>query len=369
MSQNRRNWIKQTAMMLGGLSLLPKATECYPMLEQPPHQEGAIVLAYNENPYGPSPATQKAMQAAIASGNRYAWDTATALRKAIASNFALAADQVLLAAGSTEILSLVAQMAASKKGNVVTAHPSFGTCTRMAQRFGLTIKPVPLDAAKKIQMQAMLAAIGADTQLLYVCNPNNPTGTMVDSASLRSFIAEASQKCMVLLDEAYLEYTDEKSLADLTADNNNLIIAKTFSKIYGMAGTRVGYAIASTSTIEKLKNFQAWQNGNVGVASLTGAMAALQDASFTKMVKEKNILVKKLLYNFFEKQDIAYIPSHTSFVYYSVRNFKVNLEDTMKKQNIIVNGIVEEDGKWSRITMGTQEEMEKFIAVCKQANG
>lgn len=348
------------------MSLLPKITEALPAPIPALPPDGATILAYNENPYGPSMATQKAMQATFNKSNRYAWDLANSLRKAIATKFNLAADQLLLGAGSTEILSLVAQMCTANKGNVVTANPSFGTCTRMAERFGATIKQVPLDAGKKLQLPAMLSAIDSQTQLVYVCNPNNPTGTLLDNAALRSFVAEASKKCMVLLDEAYLEYTNDRSLADLTASNTNLIIAKTFSKIYGMAGARVGYAIASAPTIEKLKQYQAWQNGNVSVVSLAGALAALSDDDFVTLVNQKNNETKKVLYNYFERNGIAYIPSHTSFVYYSTETFSINLEEEMKKQNVIVNGIIEQDRKWSRITLGTREEVEKFIAVCKQ---
>ena len=178
---------------------------------------------------------------------------------------------------------------------------------------------------------------------------------------LAEFVAEASKKAMVLLDEAYIDFTEEESLCNLVRDNKNLVIAKTFSKIYGLAGARAGYAIAHPETIELFASMQPWPNGSISVVATAAAIASLQDESFVKSVynriqHSRNYTIEQL-----ERVGIHCIPSYTNFIYFSLERYVKDFFEQLKKHNILGTGIWEEEGKWSRITVGTQAEMEKFI--------
>jgi histidinol-phosphate aminotransferase len=366
MHTNRRFWLKQTGLALAGLTLWQQRLPAAPLLEpQPLPPGGPIRLSSNENPYGPSPMARQAMADAITASNRYPWERTPELLKKIASPYGLQADHVLLGAGSSEILGLVAHWASMQKGHAISAEPTFRSWWNVSEQCGLPIVKVPLTADKKHDLPAMLAKVNKDTRLVYVCNPNNPTGTVVASNELKVFIAEASKNSLVMLDEAYTEYSDEPSLAGMVTNNKNLIVVKTFSKIYGLAGARIGYALAHTATIEQLEKLQPWPNAGVGAVSLAAAIASLDDKAFMADSKRQNTAARELTYQSFQSLNIRHIPSHTNYIYYSAAGFKGDLRNALKDKNILANGIVEQVGQWSRITVGTLEEMKQFSTVIK----
>jgi histidinol-phosphate aminotransferase len=256
--------------------------------------------------------------------------------------------------------------AARQKGNAITAAPSFSSWVPTAQKLGLDIIRVPLTPDKKHDLPAMLAKINTDTRLVYVCNPNNPTGTVLPSEDVKRFVEEASRKALVLLDEAYIEYCDQPSLSNLVKDNRNIIIAKTFSKIYGLAGARVGYALAHPDTINKLADLQPWPNGSVSAVSAAAALASLDDKDFLDMTR--NNTRKAGAYAMKELQSMGFecIPSNTNFLYYSIRSVNGNWQELLQARNILTGRMVEESDKWTRTTIGTMEEMQSFIRAAKQ---
>jgi histidinol-phosphate aminotransferase len=365
---NRRDLLRQGSLALAGLTFAGRFTAA---ANNEQHRKfsptGSVIkLSANENPYGPSPLARKAMADAVVSSNRYPWDNTTALRTALGKHYGLTNEHVLIGAGSSEILGLVAQHAALAKGNAITADPSFSIWVRAAETLGMQVIKVPLTADKKHNLPAMMARLNNETRLVYVCNPNNPTGTILPSAEVKSFVEEVSKKTLVLLDEAYIEYCDQPTLAGMVANNRNLIVAKTFSKIYGLAGARIGYALAHPETINKLASLQPWQNAGASAVSVAGAIASLQDADFLTMSKERNR--KAGAYTMKELQSMGYpcIPSDTNFLYYSIRSFNGNWMEQLRARNILTGRITEEEGKWTRTTIGTWEEMQAFIAAVKQ---
>lgn len=269
MAQNRRQWLAQSGLALAGLSLWGKQSLARGFgnnNDSPYRLPGNVIkLSSNENPYGPSPKARTAMAEAVALSNRYPWDITTVLREKIASINQLKKENVLIGAGSSEILGLAAQLAALEKGNAVAADPTFRIWWTAAEKNGLQILKVPLNTDKKHDLQAMFSTINNQTRLIYLCNPNNPTGTVVDSNLLKSFIEEVSSKCLVLLDEAYIEYCSEPSLCSMVSSNKKLVVARTFSKIYGMAGARIGYALAHPDLIQQLNKLQPWENAGASV--------------------------------------------------------------------------------------------------------
>lgn len=363
MSTNRRNWLKQMGFGLAGVSIAPLESIAGTLSDFSLDKSDDKItrLSSNENPYGPSPMARKAMADSIIYSNRYNGEQLITLIDSVAQKNKVKADNILMTAGSTEVLDTMARLAALKKGSIVVPSPTFDYFTAMAQHIGLTKITVPLTADKKIDLQAVLRAIRPDTSLVYICNPNNPTGTLLNRDALVQFVKEASQKTMILLDEAYLDFTEEQSLSELVLENKNLVIAKTFSKIYGLAGARAGYAIAHAETIEAITKMQTWPHGSISVVSTAGALASLQDEKFTKEVYTKIHQSRKYTIDQMEKIGIHCIPSYTNFIYFTLADYKKDFFEQLKKNNIIGTRFYEEDGKWSRITVGTQTEMEKYI--------
>lgn len=360
MLTNRRNWLKQMSLGIAGVGIGGLDAVAAPGFDVPADDK-PIRLVSNENPYGPSPLAKKAMADHISLSNRYNRQLTDTLRTALAQKHNVTPENILTAAGSTEILDIAARIAVFKKGSTVSPSPSFDHWTLISEKFGIERIAIPLTADKKIDLPAMLNAIRSDTGIVYICNPNNPTGTLLQRKELVDFVREASRKALVLLDEAYLDFTEEESLCKLVQENKNLVIAKTFSKIYGLAGARAGYAIAHPETIELFAGMQPWPNGSISVVATAAAIASLQDEQFVKSVYSRIQHSRNYTIEQMERIGIHCIPSYTNFIYFSLERYTKDFFEQLKKHNIMGTGIWEEKGKWSRITIGTQTEMEKFI--------
>ena len=360
---SRRNWLKKTSIGIVGLGIIPFERFAIPTAEEiiEENNETLIRLRSNENPYGPSASARNAMSTSINGSNRYNWELLDELVEKIAQKHNLTYQNILLGAGSSEILDLVALYCSKKSGNLIIAETTFDYWTVTAENAGLKKIAIPLTADKKHDLSAMLKAIDAETKMIYICNPNNPTGTLCESEALLNFINQATKTTKVLVDEAYLEYTDQPSLANLVTENKNLIIAKTFSKIYGLAGSRIGYAIAHPDTINEISQLQFSTNGSVSVVSASGALASLKDDKFVKETILLNAAARKYTIEQLENLKIPCIPSHTNFVYFSLENYNKDFFEQLKKNNILGTKFYEEKGKWSRITIGTMTEMKQFI--------
>ncbi|WP_298475750.1 histidinol-phosphate transaminase [uncultured Maribacter sp.] len=360
---NRRNWIKETGLGILGMSLGININAQTITKEQPSNSDSMTLLGLNENPYGPSPKALIAMQESISNANRYAFKTTTALINAIAKKNEVTPENVLLAPGSTELLDLTFQLTSQNKGSYIIANNTFDYWTSTKTDSEFKRIPIPLTKDKKHDLKAMFNAIQTDTKLIYICNPNNPTGTICNRKELLSFIEKASEKVMILIDEAYIDYTEEESLGNLGITNKNVIITKTFSKLHGLAGARIGYAIGHTSTIKKLKELKSWPNGNLSLISMAGALVSLQDHAFTEKVKQLNKEAKEYTIKEFQKVKITTIPSYTNFLYFSLENYPKDYLQQLTLNRIKGSRIYEENGKWSRITIGNIEEMKILISA------
>ncbi|ANE50299.1 pyridoxal phosphate-dependent aminotransferase [Flavisolibacter tropicus] len=361
---HRRSLLKLTSLLAIG-SALTKADVYASDFTNQRFAEGPIRLTSNENPYGPSPMARRAMADAITQSNRYPWDVTTKLLEKLGTLYGLTSEHVLLGAGSSEILGLSTLLAALNKGNAITAAPTFSIWAPVAEKMGLTVTKVPLLEEKMNDLSAMVSQLNENTRLFYICNPNNPSGTILPTAAVRDAAEEASKKSLVLIDEAYLDYTNEPSLVNMVSTNKNIIIAKTFSKIYGLAGARIGYAIAHPDTINKLAALQPWANAGVSAVSLAAALASLDDKSFVASSKEKNTEARMYTQKELESLGIKVIPSHTNFIYYSLANYKGNWQEALRAKNILSAGTYEQQGQWTRTTVGTLKEMQQFISAVK----
>lgn len=362
---SRRQWIKRLGIAIAGVSLaksniLAMRTGTNALLEIAPN-ERTIRLSSNENPYGPSPMARTAMADAVSVSNRYQWQMIKELKEAIGSRHNVQEAQVHLGAGSTQIIDNVIQMGARHKGNFVVSEPTFSRWAGSAEKNGLKKISVPLTRSKRNDLRAMLNAIDTDTRFVYLCNPNNPTGTICGYENIVSFIKEATKHTMVVVDEAYLDYTTQSSLCGLTVRNKNLVVVKTFSKIFGLAGARIGYAIAHANTVKELTEMRSGADIDISAVSLAGAIASLKDKRFIEQSYLKNEQARAYTITKLEGLGIKCIVSHTNFIYFSLANYEKDYFALLKDNNIEGTMIFEGDGKWTRITVGTMQEMERFI--------
>ena len=365
-NSSRREWLRTTGTALAGVSLAPSifATE-----KEIYRAAGIILLNGNENAYGPSASARKAMIDAAGTSNRYPDEQVPVLKKQVAEFWQVGSENILFGAGSSEFLGLVSLLVSSNKGNIITGEPSYKVWNGQAESFGLSFKRIPVANDKILNLGEMTSAMDGNTRMMYVCNPNNPIGTYVPDHLLRDFVMECSKKCMVLVDEAYTEFAGLSSLKDLAVKNPNIVVAKTFSKIYGLAGARIGYIIAHPATIKKLAAFQPWPDANISAVTVAAASAALKDQGFVKDCKEKIAQSRQLCYDCFKQLSLEYIPSHTNFILFNIGKIGTDFSQKMQAKNIFVQYRDHFGGKWCRVSMGTIDEMKTFCSALKSIAG
>ena len=370
----RRQLLKQSAFAIASFSLSRELFANAPItnldinsstLNGSTNLSTMIRLGSNENPHGPSTLAKQAMIDAVGISNRYQWDMNALLKTEIAKMTGHTKDHVALGAGSSELLGVVSLWAAYKKGNVVASEPTFKLWMPAARRMGLPTKLVPLTSTKHNDLNGLMNAMDPETKMVYLCNPNNPTGTVSPTSDLENFIKKVASTTIVLLDEAYTDYYDTPSMSKMIDAYPNLVIAKTFSKTFGMAGARVGYVLAHPNTIKALNEFQAWANAGPSAVSMQGALAAIKDKEFVAYCKQENIKAKDILYQGFDALGIKHIKSFTSFVYFDTATYKKDIPALLLANQIIGARSFEENSSWLRISIGTLAEMEKVVAVLK----
>lgn len=364
----RRQLLRRTALAVSAFSLSRELFALTPAERRWVEDRGIppadlIKLSSNENPHGPSPLARKAMADLVNQSNRYQWEMNGVLRERIGALTGHSKEHVILGAGSSELLGLACTWAALRKGNVVASEPTFKLWMTAARRIGLQTKLVPLTASKHNDLQRMADTMDADTRMVYLCNPNNPTGTTATMAELEDFVRKVAKDRILLMDEAYTEYYDSPSVSHLVNEFPNLLIAKTFSKVYGMAGARVGYILAQPDTVKKLSECSAWANAGPSAVSMAGAMAALTDSEFVKLVKRENHKAKELFCEGLQKAGIPYIPSVTSFVYFDNQPYAKKIPELLATANIIGARAFEDKSSWLRLSVGTVPEMQKVVSL------
>ena len=366
---SRRLWLKQSSFALLGLGISFKSMGNEEGIKRIAGIEnGLINLGSNENPYGISAKAKQAILDMMGETNRYPFNVASlqTAKKMLGDYYKVSEDQVLITAGSGEGLAMLARH--FNKGNIVTADITFGVLPNTAKKIGTKVIEIPLTKEKVHDLPAMMKAINNETQLVYICNPANPTATILKADELKRFCEEASKKTVVLIDEAYNEFLDNsnsQSMIGLIEKNPNLLVIKTFSKIHAMAGLRIGFVIGHPTLIKKLQPdyFQSSQLA-VSVLSLNAAMTSLNDEEHTLMSKQKNEAARKYTMDEMKKMGIQFIPSYTNFIFYPVKNYPGEYSaDMYDKHKIIMRSNKYSDGQWARVSVGTIDEMKQFIRV------
>ncbi len=365
MSINRRDWLKTailggTALVFSPLEILAKEIPNYKEISQ---NADVIRLCFNENPFGTSPKALEAMQKSLGFSSMYDFRFADILCEKLAEKNGLKQENILVSAGSSFLLELITKYVSLDKGHFIIPNPSFTIFEPIAGFLGMSKSVIPLTGQKKIDLEAMRKSIRKDTKLIYICNPNNPTGDLLSRQEIESFIQSIPDNITILIDEAYIEFTNQKSLGDLVNQYNNLVVTRTFSKLYGFAGARLGYAIGHTKMIENLKKLQSWSGAEISVVTMAGAIAAMEDEIFISKVLDNNEKSKDFTISEFRKRGIKTIPSSANFVYFSLDNYKGDYFKKLKDAKILGGKTYEEKGKWTRISLGTMEEMRNYFEV------
>lgn len=371
-SISRRAWFKSAltagAAMPLGLSLVQElmaAPASRAEVEFLSSLNGKLVrLGSNENPYGPSSKAREAIQRSIGEGNRYAFDQSQELKEIIAAHEGVTPDHIFMAAGSGEVLAITGMTVGLEGGSVLSAYPTFTMLMNFAQKFKARWDKVDLDKNMAHDLEAMAAAVKPDTRIVFVVNPNNPTGTVVDHSRLKNFCIEMAKKTTVFADEAYLEFLEpaqQQSMVELVKQGHNVIVSRTFSKIYGLAGLRIGYAVAKPDLIKKLEDKQLGTILNQ--AALAAAKASLGDQEFMSYTRKLNAEARAYFTDYLDRKKWFYGKSFTNVVLFPApKSGKMILEETMKRGYQI--RVWDYQAKeWCRVSIGTLDEMKSFVKV------
>ena len=332
-----------------------------------PLTEGGIVrLSSNENPYGPSPKAFQAITDSFGLACRYPDEHANPLIDKLAKLNGVNHDQILLGDGSGEILKLCAEtFTGPQNGKLVAADPTFEAILNNASANGAEVTKVPLTSTYGHDLPKMLSS--AKAGLIYVCNPNNPTASITSKNEVRDFIEKTPPQTAILVDEAYFHYADSpdyESVIPLVKDHPNLIVSRTFSKIYGMAGLRCGYCVAQKETIDRLRRNQMWDS--VNCMALAAATVSVDDLDHVLNHQRLNREAKAFVTSELDKMGYEQIPSQANFVMFDCKRPVVPLIQAMKQRKVHVGRLFPALPNHMRLTIGKKSEMETFVEAFKQ---
>lgn len=368
---DRRNWLKTAGLgsgftLLGGLGTLAATPN---EISARPFESSVAKLNSNENPFGPSKRVRAAITNAFDKACRYPSIVFRTLLEQIAETEGVTTDHIVITGGSTEGLKATGLTYGIDQGEIIAADPTFQAMLRYAEGFGAYVHRVPVDENMGHDLEAMAQRINNKTRLLFVCNPNNPTGTLIERNALRDFCSSISKTAVVFSDEAYYDFITEAeypSMVALVKEGMNVIVSKTFSKVYGLAGMRIGYLVARPDIAAKLrKNIMAMTN----VLAIEAAKEALKDDEFYKFSLMKNVEAKNALYKTFDDLNLDYVKSHTNFVFFKTGRPISEMITEMKKENVIIGRPFPPFYEWCRISTGTMESMAMFDKALKKVLG
>ncbi len=374
---DRRSWIKKSsAAAVAATATATAAIGFAPLNLTGLSQDPEVTrLLFNENPYGPSAKVLARLQEVQARSNRYAsfhqYDFLT-LKQLIAKQEGVKPTQVVLGHGSIQPLRWIAIMHGGPNAEFVVPAPAFDVVGSYARVMGTKVKTIAADANLRTDLKAMSNAINGKTTLAVVVNPNNPTGTSVATSDLTHFCKSLPSTCLISIDEAYIHYLGpqwrSQSMVSLVSQHPNVLVTRTFSKIYGMAGLRIGFMIASEELVSRIeKEFMMGFPGNMpNTLSVAAAMAALKDEDFLVDSRQKNSQMKQEIYGELIKKGWRHLPSDTNFVYFQTPDFP-NFKQLMNKNGVLLAGGWPTKANWGRVTVGNAQEMEVFFKLLRQA--
>lgn len=327
-----------------------------------------IKLASNENPLGPSPFAIKAIEEEAAGVNLYPDGTCFELSRALAQHLQVTEQSLILGNGADEIIKLIAEAFLRPGEEVIVGQPSFSEYDFCTQLMGGKLVPVPLDAEFRFDLPAMLKRINDSTKLIFICNPNNPTGTIVKRGELVQFLDQVPPQVLVILDEAYGEFADDPDYPqglELLPNYPNLVVLRTFSKVYGLAGLRVGYGVGNPEVISWIQRVR--EPFNVNRLAQKAACAALGDSAHVKRTQENNQQGKRYLYRELARLGLAYLPTQANFILVNVGRDSRKVFQALLKEGVITRtGDIFGLDNFLRISIGKPEENRKLVSALEK---
>jgi histidinol-phosphate aminotransferase len=388
---NRRNWLKNAGLLAGGLSVMPSFLQkaaANPALQQElyldfSHEYQAMQamsalppaavkarLGANENPWGLSDKAKKAVMESLTEANRYGMTLSRDLTKLIATkdNVPLPPVEdgwkgstksfVKLGCGSSELLS-AAIMHFGQKGTIMVGDP----CYISGNDEKVPMDKVKLTAGYQYDLDAMAAkADPAKHSLIYICNPNNPTGNILPADKLRAFIDKVADKIPVLIDEAYIDYAQDPiadCMVDKIREGKNVIILRTMSKLYAFAGMRLGYALGKPDLLNPMSKY-TMNGGGLSVPTMMAGIAALQDTDYQKTILSNTAASKAYLLDFLKTAGYSAVPSYANFVLFPIKMKGTDLTSKMREDGVMVRNWFFDAQHWCRVSIGTIDEMKAF---------
>lgn len=370
---SRRDWLKTTSLgsglaLIGGAAIVPSLSAEEIRKYNPRPLVGPIRLGSNENPYGPSESMRKAMTAAFDEGCRYPWSQNAPLVRIIAEKEGVPPDHVVMTAGSTEGLK-VAGLTFGKNGDIITCAPTFLSMMDYAELWGTEINWVPLNKDLDFDLDEIEKRVNFETGLVFLCNPNNPTGKLLPADRVVDFCETVSKKTVVFSDEAYYDYITEPnypSMVGLVKKGCDVVVSRTLSKVYGLAGIRIGYLIAKPELAKKLGDRIV---ANTSIMAIAAGKAALADQDFYKFSLQKNAEAKALITGTLDELKLPYLESHANFVFFQAGRDIAALGKTMAEKGFIIGRPFPPLNDWCRISTGTIEEITLYNQAIKEVLG
>jgi len=354
---SRRSFLQASTMASAALTLRILTEPMLARADWPVYPQDAILINSNENPLGPCDAAREAIAAITPQSGRYLDHHTDQLIKLYANTVDVSEQNIRLYAGSSEPLHYTVMAFTSPKATYVTADPGYEAGMHAARNAGARIVKVPLTATHAHDVRAMLAA-GQDAGVFYVCTPNNPTGTLTPHSDIEYLVEHKPQGSIVLVDEAYIHFSDATTAIDLVKANKDIIVLRTFSKLYGMAGLRCGVAIGRPDLVEKIQNYGG---GNpMPVTAVAAATASLRQPNLVAERKRVNAEVRAATFAWLDRNGYSYIPSVSNCFMLDTKRPARQVIAAMARQKVIIGRIWPAMPTYARITIGTPEEMEKF---------
>jgi histidinol-phosphate aminotransferase len=357
-----RRAFTRAASALAGVAALPFYNEsslAFAQLSKTgPLSKDAVKINANENPLGPCLAAAEAAAKVIKNGGRYSYELTDELEELLAEGEDLDVNYVSAFAGSSDPLHRAMMAFTSRTRPLISANPDYEAAARGASFHGAKVIRIPLTQTWAHDVKAMIkAAEEHEAGLIYVCNPNNPTGTITPRADIEYLVNNKPEGVVVLLDEAYLHFCDEPSGADLVAMDKDVIVLRTFSKLYGMAGLRCGAAMARPDLLGRMNQYGA------GALPITGVAAAIASLKVGTLVPERRRIVKELredVFAFLEKNNVSFVPSVSNFFMLDAKVPARRLIRAMNKEKIYIGRVWPAMPTCARVTVGSREEMARF---------
>jgi len=322
---------------------------------------GPVKIDANENPYGPSEKALQAIQKSFSQSGRYASNTPD-LHRALCDHHQVDSGMLELGYGSSELLKMAAEAFLGPGKNVVTAQPTYEAPSRYGAVYDATTIRVQIDSEYRHDLRKMRAAVNDKTGMVYICNPNNPTATIVSAEATKAFVDSLPPDIPVVIDEAYHHYVDDPSYASavpLAKQGKSVVVMRTFSKIYGMAGLRMGYAVGRGDLISRMSAFKIWLNTNT--LTVAAALASLEDKEFIARNRKLNAEARGFVEQQVTKMGLGYIPSQANFVMVDLKRDMGPVVGALRARGVYAGRPFNPLRQHLRVTVGTMEEMKRFV--------